>query len=69
MPVRVMFVRYVGVNVPGRLVPMQVAVLTDGQRVVGVGVVPVTVAVSVFVFRLVMLMLVPVVLGQVEHDA
>ena len=69
MPVRVMFVRHMGVNVPGRLVPMQVAVLTDGQRVVGVGVVPVAVAVGVFVFRLVMLMLVPVALGEMEQDA
>lgn len=66
---RVMLVRYMGMNMPGRLVPMQVAVLTDGQRVVGVGVVPVIMAMGMFVLRLVMLVFVPMALCEVEHDA
>ena len=64
-----MLVRHVGVNVPRRLMPMLVAVLTNRQRVVGIGVVAVVMAVGVFVIRLVVLVFVPVAFGQVEDDA
>ena len=69
MPVSVMVVRHVGVHMPRRLVAVQVAVLTDRQRFMGVGVMPVAMAMGVFMFRLVVLVFVPVALGEVEHDA
>ena len=59
----------VRMNMPHRLVPMQVAVLTDWQRVVGMGVVPVVMAVGMFMLRFVVLMFMPVTFRQMKHDA
>ena len=69
MSVRVMLIRDVGVSMPRRLVPVQVAVLTHRQRVMCVGVVPVVMGVGVFMFRLVVLVFVPVAFDEVKNDA
>ena len=62
-------VRHVRMAVPLRLVPMPVAVLADGHRVVRVCVVPVVMPVRVFVFERIVLVLVCVRFRQVQHDA
>ena len=51
---RVVRVRHVGMRMPQRLVPVPMAVFTEGHRIVRVGVMPVVMAVGVLMLQRVM---------------
>lgn len=69
MTVPVMGIRYMGMPVPFRLVPMRVAVLAVGHEIMRVVVMPVVVTVSVFMVQRLVLMLMLVRLGQMQGHA
>lgn len=56
----VVCVGHMGMQMPHRLMPVTVAVLTVGSRIVRVAVMPVVVSVGVFVLQRLVFMLVPV---------
>ena len=69
MPVRMVFVRHMAVRMPDRFMPVQVTVHADHLGDVDVAMVPVVMAVSMFMLDRVVHVLVPMRLGQMQHDA